>query len=164
MQKSLFLLPLVAVVALAGCNAASSSEESSSDTVISTPNPTWQAADIQPTEMPSSMNQGAVQPNYGASVPAGPAPTTPSYSNNQPNYGAQTESIGNCQVVRNADGVPVYAQMTKGCYTDSTYTVGAKDTLYLISFLSGTSPSQIASLNNMSTTTKLKVGQSLRVR
>lgn len=163
MQKSLFLLPLVAAFALAGCNSASSSEESSSDTVISTPNPTWQAADIQPTEMPSSMNQ-PVQPNYGTSAPAAPAPTTPSYSNSQPNYGSQTETVGGCQVVRNADGVPVYAQMTKGCYSESSYTVGAHDTLYLISFLTGSSPSQIATLNNIDTNTKLKVGQLLRVR
>ena len=54
--------------------------------------------------------------------------------------------------------------MTKGCYTDSTYTVGAQDTLYLISFLSGSSANQIAQLNGISTSTKLKVGQSLRVR
>lgn len=159
MKKSFFLLPLVVAFTLAGCNSTTSSEVETSDAVnTANTSGTWQPADIQPTVMPSSMNQPVSQPTYGAS-------TTPSYNTSaNSSYSNSTESIGNCQVIRDTSGTPVYAQMTKGCYTDSTYTVGAKDTLYLISFLSGTSPSQIASLNNMSTTTKLKVGQSLRVR
>lgn len=159
MKKSFFLLPLVVAFTLAGCNSTTSSEVETSDAVnTANTSGTWQPADIQPTAMPSSMNQPVSQPTYGAS-------TTPSYNTSaNSSYSNSTESIGNCQVIRDTSGTPVYAQMTKGCYTDSTYTVGAKDTLYLISFLSGTSPSQIASLNNMSTTTKLKVGQSLRVR
>lgn len=159
MKKSFFLLPLVVAFTLAGCNSTTSSEVETSDAVnTANTSGTWQPADIQPTAMPSSMNQPVSQPTYGAS-------TTPSYNTSaNSSYSNSTESVGNCQVIRDISGTPVYAQMTKGCYTDSTYTVGAKDTLYLISFLSGTSPSQIASLNNMSTTTKLKVGQSLRVR
>lgn len=159
MKKSFFLLPLVVAFTLAGCNSTTSSEVETSDAVnTANTSGSWQPADIQPTAMPSSMNQPVSQPTYGAS-------TTPSYNTSaNSSYSNSTESIGNCQVIRDTSGTPVYAQMTKGCYTDSTYTVGAKDTLYLISFLSGTSPSQIASLNNMSTTTKLKVGQSLRVR
>lgn len=159
MKKSFFLLPLVVAFTLAGCNSTTSSEVETSDAVnTANTSGTWQPADIQPTAMPSSMNQPISQPTYGAS-------TTPSYNTSaNSSYSNSTESVGNCQVIRDTSGTPVYAQMTKGCYTDSTYTVGAKDTLYLISFLSGTSPSQIASLNNMSTTTKLKVGQSLRVR
>lgn len=159
MKKSFFLLPLVVAFTLAGCNSTTSSEVETSDAVnTANTSGTWQPADIQPTAMPSSMNQPVSQPTYGAS-------TTPSYNTSaNSSYSNSTESIGNCQVIRDTSGTPIYAQMTKGCYTDSTYTVGAKDTLYLISFLSGTSPSQIASLNNMSTTTKLKVGQSLRVR
>lgn len=161
MKKSFFLLPLVVALGLAGCNSTSSAEvETASDTVSSVnTSGAWQPADIQPTAMPSSMNQPISQPTYGAT------PTTPSYNTSaNSNYSNSTESVGNCQVIRDTSGTPVYAQMTKGCYTDSTYTVGTHDTLYLISFLAGTSPSQIASLNNMSTTTKLKVGQSLRVR
>ncbi|MDY4713581.1 LysM peptidoglycan-binding domain-containing protein [Actinobacillus minor] len=159
MKKSFFLLPLVVAFTLAGCNSTTSSEVETSDAVnTANTSGTWQPADIQPTAMPSSMNQPVSQPTYGAS-------TTPSYNTSaNSSYSNSTESVGNCQVIRDTSGTPVYAQMTKGCYTDSTYTVGAHDTLYLISFLSGTSPSQIASLNNMSTTTKLKVGQSLRVR
>lgn len=160
MKKSFFLLPLVVAFTLAGCNSTTSSEVETASDAVNTANTSgaWQPADIQPTSMPSSMNQPVSQPTYGAS-------TTPSYNTSaNSSYSNSTESIGNCQVIRDTSGTPVYAQMTKGCYTDSTYTVGAQDTLYLISFLSGTSPSQIASLNNISTTTKLKVGQSLRVR
>lgn len=160
MKKSFFLLPLVVAFTLAGCNSTTSSEVETASDSVNTANTSgaWQPADIQPTAMPSSMNQPVSQPTYGAS-------TTPSYNTSaNSSYSNSTESVGNCQVIRDTSGTPVYAQMTKGCYTDSTYTVGAHDTLYLISFLSGTSPSQIASLNNMSTTTKLKVGQSLRVR
>ena len=160
MKKSFFLLPLVVAFTLAGCNSTTSSEVETASDAVNTANTSgaWQPADIQPTSMPSSMNQPVSQPTYGAS-------TTPSYNTSaNSSYSNSTESVGNCQVIRDTSGTPVYAQMTKGCYTDSTYTVGAQDTLYLISFLSGTSPSQIASLNNMSTTTKLKVGQSLRVR
>lgn len=160
MKKSFFLLPLVAAFTLAGCNSTTSSEVETASDAVNTANTSgaWQPADIQPTSMPSSMNQPVSQPTYGAS-------TTPSYNTSaNSSYSNSTESVGNCQVIRDTSGTPVYAQMTKGCYTDSTYTVGAHDTLYLISFLAGTSASQIASLNNMSTTTKLKVGQSLRVR
>ena len=160
MKKSFFLLPLVVAFTLAGCNSTNSSEVETASDAVNTANTSgaWQPADIQPTSMPSSMNQSVSQPTYGASI-------TPSYNTSaNSSYSNSTESIGNCQVIRDTSGTPVYAQMTKGCYTDSTYTVGAHDTLYLISFLAGTSPSQIASLNNMSTTTKLKVGQSLRVR
>ena len=155
MKKSLFLLPLVAAFALTACNSNNSAEvtESSSDTL---PNGgTWQPADIQPTSMPSGMNQPvSSQPSY---TPA-PATSTPSYSsntsyNNTQSYGSQ-ESVGNCQIVRDSAGTPIYAQMTKGCYTDSTYTVGPQDTLFFISFLAGKSPSEIAALNNISTTNK----------
>ena len=160
MKKSSFLLPLVVAFALVGCTNNNTSESDTGAVVENAVGSTnmnnggWQSGDITPTAMPSSMNQPVSTPTYGASAPVA-APTS---------YGANTETVGNCQVVRNADGTPVYAQMTKGCYTDSTYTVGAQDTLYLISFLSGSSANQIAQLNGISTSTKLKVGQSLRVR
>ena len=149
MKKSSFLLPLVAAFALVGCTSHNASEADSGAVVENAVGSTnmnnggWQSGDITPTTTPAP-----------SAAPVA-APTS---------YGANTETVGNCQVVRNADGTPVYAQMTKGCYTDSTYTVGAQDTLYLISFLSGSSANQIAQLNGISTSTKLKVGQSLRVR
>ena len=114
------------------------------------------------------MNQPISQPSYTpAPITAKPTVTAPSSNhtsyNNNANYGS-SDSIGNCQVIRNEAGTPIYAQMTKGCYTDSTITVGPQDTLYFVSFLAGKTPAEIAALNNISTTTKLKVGQTLRVR
>lgn len=168
MKKSAFLLSLMAAFALAGCTNNASDSETSGAVVenaagTTNTNAGWQSGDITPTSMPSSMNQPVSTPTYGANAPIVSQPvSTPSYGSTS--YGANSETIGNCQVVRNADGTPVYAQMVKGCYTDSTYTVGAQDTMFLISFLSGTTPSQIANLNGISTTTKLKVGQTLRVR
>ena len=171
MKKSSFLLPLVAAFALVGCTSNNASEADTGAVVENAVGSTnmnnggWQSGDITPTAMPSSMNQPVSTPTYGASAPVATtrAPSTAPVAA-PTTYGANTETVGNCQVIRNADGTPVYAQMTKGCYTDSTYTVGAQDTLYLISFLSGSSASQIAQLNGISTSTKLKVGQSLRVR
>lgn len=171
MKKSSFLLPLVAAFALVGCTNNNASESDTGAVVENAVGSTnmnnggWQSGDITPTAMPSSMNQPVSTPTYGASAPVATtrAPSTAPVAA-PTSYGANTETVGNCQVVRNADGAPVYAQMTKGCYTDSTYTVGAQDTLYLISFLSGSSANQIAQLNGISTSTKLKVGQSLRVR
>lgn len=173
MKKSFLLLPLVVTFALTACTSNNSAEvtESSSDTLSN--GGTWQPADIQPTSMPSGMNQPISQPSYTpAPVTAKPAATAPSYNNtsynntsynNNASYGS-SDSLGNCQVVRDAAGTPIYAQMAKGCYTDSTITVGPQDTLYFVSFLAGKTPAEIAALNNISTTTKLKVGQTLRVR
>lgn len=171
MKKSSFLLPLVAAFALVGCTNNNTSESDTGAVVENAVGSTnmnnggWQSGDITPTAMPSSMNQPVSTPTYGASAPVATtrAPSTAPVAA-PTSYGVNTETVGNCQVVRNADSTPVYAQMTKGCYTDSTYTVGAQDTLYLISFLSGSSANQIAQLNGISTSTKLKVGQSLRVR
>jgi len=168
MKKSSFLLPLVVAFALVGCTNNNTSESDTGAVVENAVGSTnmnnggWQSGDITPTAMPSSMNQPVSTPTYGASAPVATthAPSTAPVAA-PTSYGANTETVGNCQVVRNT---PVYAQMTKGCYTDSTYTVGAQDTLYLISFLSGSSANQIAQLNGISTSTKLKVGQSLRVR
>ena len=64
MKKSFLLLPLVVTFALTACTSNNSAEvtESSSDTL---PNGgTWQPADIQPTSMPSGMNQPISQPRY----------------------------------------------------------------------------------------------------
>ena len=154
MKKSSFLLPLVVAFALVGCTNNNTSESDTGAVVENAVGSTnmnnggWQSGDITPTAMPSSMNQPVSTPTYGASAPVATthAPSTAPVAA-PTSYGANTETVGNCQVVRNADG-----------------TVGAQDTLYLISFLSGSSANQIAQLNGISTSTKLKVGQSLRVR
>lgn len=166
MKKSLFLLPLAAFV-LTACNSSSDSTAAEvTDVSTTTAMPSWQSSEgIQSAQMPASMSSAPAQTIGQAQTTYNNAQTA--YNNTQQtvqSYGSQSEMIGNCQVVRDAAGTPIYSQMVKGCYTDSQYTVGKSDTLYLISFLSGQSPTQIATLNNISTTTKLKVGQSLRVR
>lgn len=161
MKKSLFVLSLVSF-ALVGC-----SNNSSDSGVVETTdaNATWQSADsIQTAPMPASMGQPTYQqPIYSAPQPisAIPAPTPMPVSSG---YGNQVESVGNCQVVRDGNNAPIYSQITKGCYTESSYTVGKSDTLFLVGYLTGTSASHIANLNGLSATSPLKVGQVLRVR
>ncbi|MFA9500792.1 LysM peptidoglycan-binding domain-containing protein [Mannheimia sp. E30BD] len=165
MKKSLFVLSL-ASFALVGCSNTSS-ESNTSSSEMTEANASWQAADsIQTAPMPASMNQPVAvppaQPVYSAPQPisAAPAPTPVSSGS----YGSQVETVGNCQVVRDGNNAPIYSQITKGCYTDSSYTVGRSDTLYLIGYLTGTSASHIANLNGLNANATLKVGQVLRVR
>ncbi|WGE58567.1 LysM peptidoglycan-binding domain-containing protein [Actinobacillus equuli] len=179
MKKSLLLLPLMVSLALTACNSSSESEASVAEAGSSTTSaiPTWQSAEtIQATDMPASMSSAPTHTIGQTSTTYNTTPTTyntapqavsqsqPVAVQSQPTSVAQSETIGNCQVVRDNMGTPVYAQMIKGCYTDSSYTVGKSDTMYLISYLTGQTPAQIAALNNISTTTKLQVGQVLRVR
>ncbi|MDH2998403.1 hypothetical protein A1D22_10370 [Pasteurellaceae bacterium LFhippo2] len=159
-MKKFMLLPLVAAIALTACTNNSTSESAT----VSDANTSWQS-EVQQTEMPASMTSttySAPQQTYSAPQQTYSAPQQV-YSQPAASYGA-TETVGNCQVIRGADNAPVYSQMQKGCYTDSTYTVGKSDTVYLVSFLTGTSVSKIASLNNLSQPYQLRVGQSLRVR
>ncbi|WP_373777222.1 LysM peptidoglycan-binding domain-containing protein [Glaesserella sp.] len=171
MKKSFLLLPLVAIV-LAGCS------NSSNDTAaaeVTDANSSWQT-EVQQTEMPSSMAQPVynntqptynnTQPTYSAPQPTAgttyPATQQPNY--NQSGYGQQTETVGGCQVVRDANNAPVYGQIQKGCYTGDSYTVGKGDTMFLVAYLTGSSVNNIAALNNMSEPYQLRVGQVLRVR
>lgn len=156
------LLPVVAAFALAACT---NTETTTAD--VSDANTAWQT-DVQSTSMPASMTTPTYQqPTYSQPTYSQPTYTAPQpqpvYSQPATSYG-NAETVGNCQVVRDTNNTPIYSQMQKGCYTDSTYTVGKSDTVYLISFLTGTSVSQIASLNNLSQPYQLRVGQSLRVR
>lgn len=163
-----------------------------SGSAISTPMPSWQSSEvIESTSMPASMSSapsqtiGQAQTTYNnaqtqaqstynsaqtsaqTAYQSAQTSAQSTYNNTQAaasNYASQSESVGNCQIVRDTTGTPVYTQMVKGCYTDANYTVGKSDTIYLISFLAGKTPAQIASLNNISTSTKLTVGQVLRVQ
>lgn len=181
MKKSLLLLPLMVSLALTACNSSYESEASVAEATGSSTTsaiPTWQSAEtIQATDMPASMSSapthtiGQAPTTYNntpqTTYSAAPQPVQqpqPVAVQPQATSVAQSETIGNCQVIRDSMGTPVYAQMVKGCYTDSNYTVGKSDTMYLISYLTGQTPAQIAALNNISTTTKLQVGQVLRVR
>ena len=165
MKKSFILLPLVAMV-LTACSSNDSSTESTSAEVTSVAVPSWQS-DVQPVAMPSSMTQPRYQPQPSYQPMPQPAPM-PSYgqptSNAQSSGYGQTESVGNCQVVRDSSNTPVYAQIQKGCYTDSSYTVGKSDTVFLIAYLSGKSVADIARLNNLSQPYQLRTGQVLRLR
>lgn len=176
MKKSLLLLPLMVSLALTACNSSSDSEASVAEAAGSSTTsaiPTWQSSDvIQTTDMPASMSSapthtiGQAQTTYNtAQTSYSSAAQQPQPVVSQPQTAVtQPETLGNCHVVRDNMGAPVYAQMIKGCYTDSHYTVGKSDTMYLISYLTGQTPAQIAAWNNISTTTKLQVGQVLRVR
>ena len=191
MKKSFLLLPLAVSMALSACSLISSENDGNAevaDISSATAIPNWQAGDgVQSASMPASMSsaptrtmdqaQGAsygngsrvivrqMTPQAAAaqatavqqqSVAAQPAASA--------NRSAQQEMIGQCQVVRDPAGTPVYPEMVKGCYTESSYTVGAKDTIYLISFLTGQTPALIAELNNINVASPLKVGQVLKVK
>lgn len=163
MKKAYFLLPVTALM-LAGCTTSSTSETQSAE--ITPAGTAWQT-DVQTAEMPSTMSQPSYQPQVVTQPVLQPSYGQPSYG--QPSYGATTtsntaEQVGACRVERDAQNKPVYANIQKGCYTDSAYTVGKYDTLYLIAYLTGQQPAQIAAFNNLSTATPLKVGQVLRVR
>lgn len=162
MKKSHVLLPLVMALGLTACSSNSNTESTGAE-VVDGSTPAWQAGDIQPTSMPSSMNQPVSQPNYNTGNYSQPVTAQPAYTPTASSYGS-SESVGNCNVVRDENDKPIYAQIAKGCYTDSTYTVGKKDTLFLIGYLTGTSASHIANLNGLNPNAKLPVGQSLRVR
>lgn len=169
MKKSFLLLPLAAVV-LAACSSDTSSE-TSPNVEVTEVGSAWQT-EVQQVGMPSSMTQPTYQPQPTYIPPPAPQPTyqpapQPTYnqpSNVQTNYGGQSEVVGSCNVVRDGSNAPIYSQIQKGCYTDSTYTVGKHDTLFLVAYLTGQTPNQIAALNNLSTATPLKVGQVLRVK
>ncbi|WP_439241383.1 LysM peptidoglycan-binding domain-containing protein [Lonepinella sp. BR2474] len=153
MKKSRFIFPLAAL-ALVACTNSSSTDTASSTEVVDVSEP---YTNVQVTEMPTNMGQ----PTYQQ-----PTIQQPAYNPPQASYDASnnSEQVGNCTVVRDANNTPVYSQIQKGCYTNASYTVGKYDTLYLISYLSGKSINDIASLNGISSTAKLKVGSTLRLR
>lgn len=192
MKKSFLLFPLAVSVSLAlsGCSSSSSEGAEVADVNANgisstTALPTWQSTDsIQSVEMPASMSAapsqtiGQTTPSYrnnsvaynntqpvnNVPQPVAVAQTPTQTVPNNSNVSRAADVVGNCNVVRDALGAPVYAEITKGCYTDSSYTVGKSDTMYLISYLTGQTPAQIAALNNLSVDSKLHVGQVLRVR
>lgn len=155
MKKSFFLFSLI-TIAISGCSSDSSNDTANAE--VTDASTAWQT-EVQPTQMPSSMSQPVYQAPTYTPTPM-PQPVSSSYGNT----GYNTEVVGSCQVVRDGENKPIYAQIQKGCYTDSNYTVGQFDTLYLIGYLTGTNAQQIAALNGISTTAKLKVGSVLRVR
>lgn len=176
MKKSFLLLPVIAL-GLSACSNTSSEQGTAAD-VTSIAMPDWQSTSVQPVEMPSTMNQPTYQPQVQTQIQP-PVTIQPQYqpqavpvnvqSVTQPTYqpntmSASTEAIGNCQVVRDSNNTPVYAQIQKGCYTDSSYTVGKYDTVFLIAYLAGKNVSEIAALNNLTQPYQLRMGQILRLK
>lgn len=166
MKKSFLLLPLAAAV-LTACS--SNTSETSPNVEVTEAGSAWQT-EVQQVEMPSAMTQPSYQAPQPTYTPA-PQPTygqpQPTYSQpsyGQTNVGGASEMVGNCNVVRDSNNTPIYSQIQKGCYTDSSYTVGKHDTWFLVAYLTGQTANQLATLNNLSTATPLKVGQVLRVR
>ncbi len=166
MKKSFLLLPLAAAV-LTACS--SNTSETSPNVEVTEAGSAWQT-EVQQVEMPSSMTQ----PSYPAQQPTYTPVPQPTYGQPQPTYsqpsygqtnvGGANEMVGNCNVVRDGNNTPIYSQIQKGCYTDSSYTVGKHDTWFLVAYLTGQTANQLAALNNLSTATPLKVGQILRVK
>lgn len=171
MKKVFLLFPFVATV-LVGC----ASEAPQTDSGITDAIPMGMDTELQSVEMPSSMSQPSYQaPTYSApATPTYSAPA-PSYSAPQPTYTQpqtvsatrvqqQSNVVGSCQVVRDANFAPVYAQIQKGCYTEAQYTVAKGDTIFLIAYLTAKSVDEIAALNQLVKPYQLKVGQVLRVK
>ncbi|MDO4698842.1 MAG: LysM peptidoglycan-binding domain-containing protein [Pasteurellaceae bacterium] len=158
MKKFIFVLPAMAMM-LTACTTNNDMNQPAAE-VTTAGIPSWQSPDLQPIPMPSTMGQPSYQPipqpNYQ------PMPQ-PSYQAPQP-MATPSERIGQCQILRDMYGKPLYAQMQKGCYRDATYTVGKSDTLFFVAFLAGKLPEEIAILNHLSPTSPLKIGQQLRLK
>ncbi|AKO45203.1 LysM peptidoglycan-binding domain-containing protein [[Haemophilus] ducreyi] len=192
MKKLFMLLPLA--VSFSALVTGCTSSESATVTDVETQSPDgippaeaipgWQTNDgIQYTDIPATMNSApmhtlgqaqSVYNNMQNNVQTGYNQAVNTYNNMQQQVQSQMVPVtmpaqtpmmqASCQVVRDVTGAPIYAQIIKGCYTESSYIVGKGDTMYLISYLTGQTPDQIAALNNMTPDTKLIVGQVLRVR
>lgn len=187
MKKSLFLLSLISV-ALTACSSNNDTATNNGVEVVDA-STAWQT-DLPSAPMPNEMStypnnggysvqpsyeQPAYQPTYNQPTYTQPSYEQPSYSapaqpakpkttKKASSYATHSETVGQCQVVRNEEGKPIYAQIPKGCFTGSQYTVGKQDTLFLIGYLTGTGADHIANLNQLDPAAKLPVGKVLRVR
>lgn len=131
----------------------------------------WQT-DIQPTEMPSSMNTPTYsvpqpitqQPTYTAPQPL-PTPVetkTPPIA--KPTAKATVKKVSqDFTIPRDENNKPIYNQIDKGFYNGDTYTVRQGDTMFLIAYIAGKDVTEIAALNNMSEPYQLRVGQTLKL-
>lgn len=168
-MKKIFALSLI-VAGLTACSTNSNTNSPEVPPVAEvTSIPEWQNGGIQPVSMPNAMNQPTYQPTAAApqpmSLPPVPsAPAVPQAVTNMSNAYGQTETIGNCQIVRDHHNAPVYSQIQKGCLQEASYTVNKSETLFLIAYLAGKPVSEIANLNNLSAPYQLKPGQVLRLK
>lgn len=80
----------------------------------------------------------------------------------QPQVSTQAQEYDNSfHIPRDSNGKIQYNKIQKGSYTAQKYKVNQGDSLYLISYISGKSESEIAQLNNLKKPYNLKVGQEL---
>lgn len=187
MQKSLFLLPLAAVV-LTACSTNSPAPVVSADgselspgimqpvagTGAMTPSYGWQT-DVQPAPMPNTMSQPTytppVQPTYQPVVPTpqpvvtAPTPTpvpTPKPAAKTTPAAKKTVSQ-DFTIPRDEKNAPIYSQIDKGFYNGDTYTVRKGDTMFLIAYIAGKDVKEIAKLNNLNEPYQLHIGQKIKL-
>lgn len=176
MKKAFFVLPL-SILLLTACSSSSNTPPTvvnagESDLPPSMMQPVpgtgamdnsygWQT-EVQPVTMPSMMQ--TPPPSY--TPPAVPTPT-PRYT--PPAVPTPAPSLRpapvspEVHIPRDANNAPIYSQMNKGFYQQPTYTVRPGDTMFLISYITGKSVSEIAAMNNMSEPYQLHVGKVLTV-
>lgn len=182
MKKHFLILPLTASI-LVACsanspapvvNASGSSELSPGimqpvEGTGARNNMGWQTADIQPVNMPSTMNTPKVStPSYQPAAVQNPVITAqPEQPKTTTKVVKKTKTVEkkvdqNFEIPRDANNAPIYSQIQKGFYDGSTYIVRKGDTMFLIAYVIGKDVKEIAALNNMSEPYQLTVGQKLK--
>lgn len=178
MKKHFLLLPLTAMILTACSSNTPAPVVSASDSTELSPgvmqpvsgtgavsNGGWQSADIQPSNMPSSMS-GSI-PTTAPSVTNPVITEQPELPKTTTKVVKKTKTVQkkvdqNFEIPRDANNAPVYSQIQKGFYDGSTYTVRKGDTMFLIAYIVGKDVKEIAALNNMNEPYQLTVGQKLK--
>lgn len=154
MKKSLLVLP-ISIAVLTACQSSNS------------PAPVERLGE----NLPPSRIQ-AVGENANTSwLPQVQGQTAPVFQSNQPvstvshNLQNIPQTAPHFVIPRNpATGAPDYSKIVKGSYPAQTYSVRKGDTMYLISYISGLSIEELASLNQLSPPYNLSTGQVLQVK
>ncbi|XWY19217.1 murein hydrolase activator NlpD [Bisgaard Taxon 45] len=159
MKKSFLLLP-ISVALLAACSSNAPAPVESADGSLSpgmmqpvdaSSGGTWEPQIQQHNTMPTGMNQPVyTPPTTQSSLPVSSQPTQPIASS--------------FDIPRKpGTGEPDYSKIARGSYQGESYTVRKGDSMYLISYISGLSIKEIATLNNLSEPYTLSAGQVLKL-
>ncbi|MGY4676650.1 murein hydrolase activator NlpD [Pasteurella sp. P03HT] len=153
MKKSFLLLP-ISIAVLTACNSTGPAPVESADGNL-TPgimqpveaggSGSWEPQIQQHDTMPSGMGQPTYQPT---------TPITPSTSTSSSHFDIPRHPVTH---------QPDYSKIVRGSYKGETYTVRKGDSMYLISYISGLSVKEIATLNHLSEPYQLSTGQVLKV-
>ncbi|URL01725.1 murein hydrolase activator NlpD [Avibacterium sp. 21-595] len=113
-----------------------------------TPQPTYQAPQVQAPQIPQPVNQTVQQSKKAVA-----------------NTTAKAKQVSqNFEIPRNPEtNAPDYSKIDKGFYKGNTYTVRKGDTMFLIAYICGLDVKELAAMNNMSEPYTLSVGQTLKV-